>query len=535
MLPESISNFALGPFIGLTANGIITVLCAIALALYRTYHPLRSLFLFYLSLSLCFLGWVIYGLQRSPQSILLGYRIEYGAMALLPACWIWFALSLFNEKPGRFLWAVTGASLMLSAFALFGEGPLSFAFPLKPDLTVPGILRPQSKLLRPAIQSFCMGMCLVYFLLVVKRLVRFKGRRPVYMICVAAGLLVWFLGGLHDGLRSSVAVFLAKEFVLWFASLWLSIFMTIAIILHFRSLEEAVQEELQGLNRVKSKALDHLAHELRTPLAVVRAKVQLLKRRLQTKNPPETGDHFFETLEKHLNRLLDIQQEAETILRSHQDLEEGYSPKRAGFPLDFSSASQKNIQVSSFIHKAVEQVKQKTRHRQIHFLVEVEKDLCVSAKPRILHEVLEGLLKNAIENTPDEGTVQITLEPVNGRAILRVQDFGVGITAENQKHLFDGFFHAEDTELYASRKPYDFNAGGKGLDLFRMKAYEKNLGYHLSVESRRCIHLSGNRDRCPGRISLCPHCRSAEDCFASGGSVFFVSLPVSGKERHEMI
>ena len=531
MLPESISHFALGPFIGMTANGIITLLCAIALAFYRTYRPLRSLFLFYLSLSLMFMGWTIYGLQRTPQSILLGYRIEYAAMPLLPALWLWFVFSLFNEKPGWFLRTVTLTSIVLSAMALFGEGPLFFGFPLKSDLTVAGIMRPQSQVLRPAIQSFSVGLCLVYFFLIVKRLVRPKGERPVYMAWIAAGLLVWFLGGVHDGLRSSAGIYLVNDFVLWFASFWLSFSMTIAIILHFRSLEGAVQEELQRLNQVKSKALDHLAHELRTPLAVVKAKVHLLKKKSQAENSPWVKEHFFETLEKHLNRLLDIQQEAETILRSHHDLEENYDPPKPGLLIRALQTSPRDIQISPFIHKALEQMREKMKHREIHFWVEVEKDLCVSAKPRVLNEVLEGLVKNAVENTPDEGTVQITLEPVDGRAILRVHDFGVGITDENQKHLFDGFFHTQETESYASRKPYDFNAGGKGLDLFRMKVYERNLGYHVSVESKRCVHLSRDLNQCPGRISLCPHCRSAEDCFASGGSIFSVSLPVSGKKQ----
>jgi len=50
------------------------------------------------------------------------------------------------------------------------------------------------------------------------------------------------MGGLHDALRSTGLVTLFKGQVLWFASLWLSVFLTVAMALHFRSLEKAVIE-----------------------------------------------------------------------------------------------------------------------------------------------------------------------------------------------------------------------------------------------------------------------------------------------------
>jgi adenylate cyclase len=71
--------------------------------------------------------------------------------------------------------------------------------------------------------------------------VRFKERRQV-LIPVTIGLLIWFLGGLNDSLLAAGVTFLTEERVLWFASVWLSIFLTIAIALHFRSLEQAIRE-----------------------------------------------------------------------------------------------------------------------------------------------------------------------------------------------------------------------------------------------------------------------------------------------------
>jgi class 3 adenylate cyclase len=242
MLPESIPHYSVGPFFGLAANSAMAILCLVILALYRHYHPLRSLFLFYLFIALTFLGWVVYGLQKSPESILLGNRILYAALAFLPAIWFRFYLSLFNERSDRLTWIVTGISFTLAALALLGRGPLLFGFPMEPDPIAMSILRPQSKLLRPLIQSFCLAVCLFYLTIIVARLWRFKDQRRVYLISVAIGLLFWFLGGLHDALRANGVTILIKGQVLWFASFWLSIFLTIAVTLHFRSIEQAVQE-----------------------------------------------------------------------------------------------------------------------------------------------------------------------------------------------------------------------------------------------------------------------------------------------------
>ena len=89
---------------------------------------------------------------------------------------------------------------------------------------------------------------------------------------------------------------------------------------------------------------------------------------------------------------------------------------------------------------------------------------------RILREVLDGLIKNAVENTPDGGKVGIVLEEKERKVYIRVEDYGIGITEENRLSLFDGLTPARETELYASKRPYEFGAGGKGLDLLRTEA-----------------------------------------------------------------
>lgn len=284
---------------------------------------------------------------------------------------------------------------------------------------------------------------------------------------------------------------------------------------------EQSRKELEKLNRVKSKALDHLSHEMRTPLAVIQGNIRLFKRKVQAQNPPLIKEEVFESLEKNLNRLSDIQQETDQIIRTYQEIEreprfENFEPHRLIFL--------ETIELYPFMERLLDDVKRRAHHRALQIELDGRKDLILKCDPSILEESLTGLLKNAIENTPDEGMIQVILEQKGQWTQLKVMDFGVGITKEDQRHLFDGLFHTQDTELYTSKKPYDFGAGGKGLDLLRIKTYGQRFGFDISEGSQRCIYLPTDRDLCPGKISFCPHCRTREDCLKSGGSTFCVSF-----------
>jgi signal transduction histidine kinase len=288
---------------------------------------------------------------------------------------------------------------------------------------------------------------------------------------------------------------------------------------------EQSRKELKRLNRVKSKALDHLSHELKTPLSVIRGNVNLLKKKVAAEPPSAKAAPLFEAMERNLNRILAIQEETDNIIRSYRELEKGVSPGDGG---GTDSARTDPILLLPFAERVLEKVKERSAHREIRFRLEVDRDHRASLEPRILEDILVGLLKNAVENTPDEGTIRILSERKGDRILLKVQDFGIGITEENQRSIFDGLFHTQETDLYTSRKPYDFNAGGKGLDLLKMKVYSQGFGFDLTVSSRRCVHLPADRDVCPGRISDCPHCRRPEECRSSGETTFCVSIPIRG-------
>jgi sensor histidine kinase regulating citrate/malate metabolism len=145
--------------------------------------------------------------------------------------------------------------------------------------------------------------------------------------------------------------------------------------------------------------------------------------------------------------------------------------------------------------------------------------------PEVLAKIVDGLVKNAVENTPDEGRVEINVEPQGQGALLEVRDFGVGITPENQVRIFEGFFTTRATMDYASKKPFDFNAGGKGADLLRIKIFAERYNFRIELTSNRCPALPQDKDICPGRISICPRCRNGAGCHQAVATRFALYFP----------
>jgi len=144
-----------------------------------------------------------------------------------------------------------------------------------------------------------------------------------------------------------------------------------------------------------------------------------------------------------------------------------------------------------------------------------------------VEKMLFSLVKNAVENTPDGGTVTMSLETSPAGVEVTVQDTGVGITEESQKQIFGGFYHARDTDFYSTKRPFDFDAGGKGLELLKVRMFADAYQFQVVCESTRCVHLSGEDATCPGVISECSHVRDAAECAGAGVTTFILVFPTA--------
>ena len=301
--------------------------------------------------------------------------------------------------------------------------------------------------------------------------------------------------------------------------------------------------ESKALERARQRVIDHLSHELKTPLAIIDATIKRL-------HQPEAAGAV-KRIEQNLRRLQDIQVEAEEIAKEN-NLQQARGPALVEQMMDLLDlVAEKNTVCKEPLAVAKDEIKQlfpasqgQTEAVRITAALEAllgrvqalapgravavrkacEGDLTIWIDPGVLDKVLMALIKNAFEATPDGGEIIVSSRLADGRVQIDITDTGTGITVESQRQIFGGFYHAKETDLYTTKKPFDFGAGGKGLDLLRLKILAKVYGFEIACDSTRCRFISRESDLCPGAVSLCPHVGNPEQCALAGGTVFSLSF-----------
>jgi signal transduction histidine kinase len=194
--------------------------------------------------------------------------------------------------------------------------------------------------------------------------------------------------------------------------------------------------------------------------------------------------------------------------------------ERIGAFFKLRKSENKDLNLNQLVERVIASAKDLCSHRNVKFTTELEDDIHIWIDSQIIDKAAMGIIKNAIENTPDGGDLSVSLRQRTERIELEIKDTGVGITDESQKHIFGGFYHSLETDLYSTKKPFEFGAGGKGLDLLRIKIFSETYNFQVNCSSTRCRYIPLEKDICPGDIAKCPHIQSAEECAQSGGTSF---------------
>ena len=204
------------------------------------------------------------------------------------------------------------------------------------------------------------------------------------------------------------------------------------------------------------------------------------------------------------------------VERVRKRIEEIFGPKESKIS---------EVSLKYFVEERLKSLTPQFSHREIELITQTgdAPEICVPKD--VLQKVVDGLIKNAVEATPDKGKIEVVVRRRGEGTEFVVEDYGIGITEEDQRRIFEGFFSTQATMDYSSKRPFDFNAGGKGADLLRMKIFAERYDFNLTMESKRCHFIPKEKDICPGNISKCKFCKETADCYRSGGSTFFVFFP----------
>jgi signal transduction histidine kinase len=221
-------------------------------------------------------------------------------------------------------------------------------------------------------------------------------------------------------------------------------------------LNEALSKEKE-LSEIKSRFVSMASHEFRTPLSTILSSATLLSKYTTTEDQDRRDKHIKRTKEavKHLNVLL------EDFL-SVGKLEEGkIKPEPALFAL------------RDLMEEVTEEMQSLAKKDQrIH--CRCADDMTPNSDRRLVKNILVNLLSNAIKFSDEDAPIHLQAEPRPGGGFLvSVLDKGIGISSEDQQHLFSSFFRGANV----------INIEGTGLGLHIVQRYLELLQGSISLES----------------------------------------------------
>jgi len=311
-------------------------------------------------------------------------------------------------------------------------------------------------------------------------------------------------------------------------------------------------KKLKYMDHARERVITHLAHELSTPISLLSSVIKRFAKAL--KNYEQDKAQKIEKVgDRNIKRLMDLQTKAIDIIKYGSVADKKYIEdliiraseivsgviqetkdednkhlkkvlERVQSIYRISNIKIETINVTNFIGHVVAEVNSIGHNREINIETSVTPGLTLEADKNVLERVLLGMIKNAIENTPDEGHIKINAYVDQDETVIDCIDHGIGVSPESRDQIFGGFYHTQITQKYATKKPYKFNAGGAGIDLLRAKILSERLGFHIDFHSKRCDHILLGNYQCTGRISTCPYVEQKNQCYYSGGSTFSIKF-----------
>jgi PAS domain S-box-containing protein len=228
-----------------------------------------------------------------------------------------------------------------------------------------------------------------------------------------------------------------------------------------RKLNEQQAAELLAQSRTVDalrRFLTNVSHDLRTPLSVINTSLYLLRRKF---GDPNSAIHHVDILEEQVTHLARIVEDLVEMTRLDDQIVE----------FEFIPVHLANlVRDVLFSYESMAQARDLTIER------EAEGDLpLIQADQMWLGRLVHNLVTNAIQYTPNGGTIWIKTALADNGVVLTIRDNGIGISAEDLPYIFDRFYRAD------TARPAD--KGGAGLGLAIVRKVVDAHGGQVSVES----------------------------------------------------
>lgn len=217
--------------------------------------------------------------------------------------------------------------------------------------------------------------------------------------------------------------------------------------------------EIRRLERVRRDFVANVSHELRTPLTAMQGFAEtLLSGALED---PKASRRFLEIIREHAARLARLTDD----LLKLSAIEEGKLTLQA-----------RAVSVSYLFEVCLETARHLAAGKKLELRAEDCADVpAMRGDLMRLQEVLQNLLDNAVQYTPEGGSITLRAWRENRHVVMCVQDTGIGIPHAEQERIFERFYRVD-----AARSR---DAGGTGLGLAIARHIIEAHGGRIWVES----------------------------------------------------
>jgi PAS domain S-box-containing protein len=221
-------------------------------------------------------------------------------------------------------------------------------------------------------------------------------------------------------------------------------------------LEVALEKEKE-LSDLKSRFVSMASHEFRTPLSTILSSASLIER-YRTDEEQEKRQRHIQRIKDNVKNLNDILEDFLSLGK----LDEG-----------LIKPSQEPVDVQTFISAVLHDMDElKKDGQQIRYRHSGEEQF--PTDKYLLKNILINLLSNAIKFSGDNGKIDVRSSVSENAFRISVRDHGIGISSDDQEHLFDRFFRGKNA----------LNIKGTGLGLFIVSKYLQLLNGTITCRSK---------------------------------------------------
>jgi signal transduction histidine kinase len=224
---------------------------------------------------------------------------------------------------------------------------------------------------------------------------------------------------------------------------------------------ESLKPTRQSFEQLKQFTAD-ASHELRSPLTAIKTSIDVILKHPERIHPKDARK--LSAIASATNQMIRLVEDLLLLARST-----AVNPA-------LSSIELKPILLDKILQDLIALLEPQAQSRKIALKSSLTPGLMVLGDTSKLNRLFSNLLENALQYTPQGGTVVLTLGRVNRFVIISIEDTGIGIAPERLKLVFQRFWRADRARSYRS--------GGQGLGLSIAQAIAQQHDGEITVSSK---------------------------------------------------